>query len=257
MGTYFGGLNYYHEQKNRFRYISRMPGRNSLNNNVISCIVEDKKQNLWIGTNGGLNLYDKQKGLFRAFTTADGLPSNDIKALQVDEERQEVYIGSHAGEFSILHVPSGRIENFMPSDRVTDGRSVYTLTPKGKDELWVSTVRTIKCFDKRSRTFTDFPMIADGKPIELSEIQLFFEDSKQRIWISDKESIHVFRIVGNTLEQVSLLPAGHELEKKKYSVYVSRLTTYSGWEPVTDYTVSMRAREKWCVILRPMVCPTM
>lgn len=215
MGTYFGGLNYYHEQKNRFRYISRMPGRNSLNNNVISCIVEDKKQNLWIGTNGGLNLYDKQKGLFRAFTTADGLPSNDIKALQVDEERQEVYIGSHAGEFSILHVPSGRIENFMPSDRVTDGRSVYTLTPKGKDELWVSTVRTIKCFDKRSRTFTDFPMIADGKPIELSEIQLFFEDSKQRIWISDKESIHVFRIVGNTLEQVSLLPAGHELERKK------------------------------------------
>lgn len=215
LGTYFGGLNYYHEQKNRFRYISRMPGRNSLNNNVISCIVEDKRQNLWIGTNGGLNLYDRQRGLFRSYTVADGLLSNDIKAVQVDEERQEIYIGSHAGGFSILHLSGDRIENFMPSDRVADGRSVYTLTPKGKDELWVSTVTNIKCFDKRSRTFTDCPMKSGGKPMELSEIQLFFVDSRQRIWISDKESLHVFRAEGDTLEQVDLLPSGHGLERKK------------------------------------------
>lgn len=215
LGTYFGGLNYYHEQKNRFRYISRMPGRNSLNNNVISCIVEDKKQNLWIGTNGGLNLYERERGLFHSYTTADGLLSNDIKAVQVDEVRQEVYIGSHAGGFSILHLAGDRIENFMPSASLSEGRSVYTLAPKGKDELWVSTVKTIKCFDKRSRTFADCPMKADGKLMELSEIQLFFVDSERRVWISDKESLHVFRVVGNTLEQVDLLPAGHGLERKK------------------------------------------
>lgn len=215
LGTYFGGLNYYHEQKNRFRSISRMPGRNSLNNNVISCIVEDEKKNLWIGTNGGLNLYEKERGLFHSYTTADGLLSNDIKAVSVDELRQEAYIGSHAGGFSILHVSDGRIENFMPSGKTIDGNSVYTITPKGKDELWVSTVRTVKRFDKRSRKFADCPMRADGKSMELAEIQLFFEDSKQRIWISDKESLHVFRVVENALEQVDLLPAGCGLERKK------------------------------------------
>src|SRR3712207_7359760 len=43
LGTYFGGLNYYHPIRNRFKNIRRIPYKNSLSDNVVSCIVEDKR----------------------------------------------------------------------------------------------------------------------------------------------------------------------------------------------------------------------
>lgn len=59
LGTYWGGLNYYHPLCNRFQHIKHVPFANSISDNVVSCIVEDNAKNLWIGTNGGgLNFYD-------------------------------------------------------------------------------------------------------------------------------------------------------------------------------------------------------
>lgn len=43
LGTYWGGLNYYHSLCNRFQQIKHIPFYNSLSDNVVSCIVEDKR----------------------------------------------------------------------------------------------------------------------------------------------------------------------------------------------------------------------
>ena len=104
VGTYFGGLNYYHPLKSCFQNIRYMSERNSLNDNVITCIIEDKQKGLWIGTNsGGVNHYDKHTNTFTHYTQKDGLRSNDIKAIYIDEIKNLVYIGTHAGGLSILH----------------------------------------------------------------------------------------------------------------------------------------------------------
>ena len=87
IGTYFGGLNYYHPLRQRFHNIRNVPYHNSLNDNVVSCIVEDDERNIWIGTNnGGLNRYDLGKEWFTSYTVADGLLSNDVKVIYVDEQ---------------------------------------------------------------------------------------------------------------------------------------------------------------------------
>lgn len=92
LGTYFGGLNYYHPIRNRFKNIQRIPYKNSLSDNVVSCIVEDKDKNLWIGTNdGGLNLYNTKTQHFTLTPLQEnereiGIGSNNIKAVYVDEE---------------------------------------------------------------------------------------------------------------------------------------------------------------------------
>ena len=65
--------------------------KNSLSDNVVSCIVEDKDKNLWIGTNdGGLNLYNPITQRFTSYTlqedeSARGIGSNNIKAVYVDK----------------------------------------------------------------------------------------------------------------------------------------------------------------------------
>ena len=115
LGTYFGGLNYYHPLRERFRHIRFSPEGNSLNDNVIGCITEDRAGNLWIGTNnGGVNYYDIRSGEYTYYTKEQGLGSNDVKAIYVDEQTGKVYIGTHTGGLNILDRRTGRIESLMP-----------------------------------------------------------------------------------------------------------------------------------------------
>lgn len=54
--------------KNRFRNIKHEPYKNSLSDNVVSCIVEDEHSMLWIGTNdGGLNRYNPLDNSFQYY----------------------------------------------------------------------------------------------------------------------------------------------------------------------------------------------
>ena len=219
LGTYFGGLNYYHPLRNRFQHLCLLPGRNSLNNNVISCITEGGDKRLWIGTNGGVNVYDPGKETFRFYTVRDGLGSNDIKAIYLDENGQSAYIGGHAGGLSVLHIPSGKIETILPPRFTTDEKSVYRIYPKGDKELWVGTLAGLKRFDKQRKTFLPCPRTLEDDQqtgILRSDIQFLFQDSRQRLWIGGKEGFGVFRQTPDgTLENLRFFPSDHLLSKQE------------------------------------------
>jgi signal transduction histidine kinase/ligand-binding sensor domain-containing protein/CheY-like chemotaxis protein len=52
----------------------------------VRCIHEDKKQNVWIGTQGGgLLLFDRKTGNYKRFTSSDGLPANTILRMLEDD----------------------------------------------------------------------------------------------------------------------------------------------------------------------------
>lgn len=230
LGTYFGGLNYYHPLRNRFLHLCQLPGKKSLNNNVISCITEGEDKQLWIGSKGGVNVYNPQRETFRYYTVRDGLKSDDIKAICLDKDRQTAYIGSHAGGLSVLHIPSGRIETIAPSRFTTDEKSVYILSPKGDDELWVGTLDGLKRFDKRTKAFLPYSLPAEREQQSVlrAEVQFFFQDSRQRLWIGGKEGFGIFRQTDdNGLEYVPLLPSDHQLSRQEaFCVYEQNDGTY-------------------------------
>lgn len=112
MGTYWGGLNYYHPLCNRFQHIKHVPFANSISDNVVSCIVEDNAKNLWIGTNGGgLNFYDSASKTYKYYLQNSDLSKEvsfkDIKAVYVDELHDNIYVGTHAGGMIVLNRRTG------------------------------------------------------------------------------------------------------------------------------------------------------
>ena len=197
LGTYFGGLNYYHPIRNRFKNIEHIPFKNSLSDNVASCIVEDKQKNLWIGTNdGGLNLYvpGAQKFIHYALQESqreDGLGSNNIKSVYVDEPRGLVYIGAHAGGLSILHRNSGRMENFNQLNSPLINENVYAILPDGENNLLLGTLSALVHFNPEKRSFTTITQENDGTPINVQKITTLFRDSKKRLWIGGEEGVSV------------------------------------------------------------------
>jgi signal transduction histidine kinase/ligand-binding sensor domain-containing protein/DNA-binding response OmpR family regulator len=84
IGTDGGGVQVFNKQTGKFRGIVHEDKKNSLSDNRINFIQEDRRGNYWIGTMVGLNYYDKGKDQFTVYTTADGLPNNVIFGMLQD-----------------------------------------------------------------------------------------------------------------------------------------------------------------------------
>lgn len=70
--------------------------KNSLSNNTVRVITEDKKGNLWIGTSYGLNKFDPKTETFKSYTTKDGLPNDTIYGIVIDEY-QNIWCSTNYG----------------------------------------------------------------------------------------------------------------------------------------------------------------
>nr|WP_320975454.1 two-component regulator propeller domain-containing protein [Bacteroides intestinalis] len=204
VGTYFGGLNYYHPLKSCFQNIRYMSERNSLNDNVITCIIEDKQKGLWIGTNGGgVNHYNKETNTFTHYTQKEGLGSNDIKTIYIDETKNLVYIGTHAGGISILHRHSKRIETYN-----SNIKHAYSIVPANNGDLWISTLDSIVRFNPHKKTFITYATDQDKKAIKTNHITTIFRDSEQHLWLCGEKGISTYIEIGDELKSILLLPEG-------------------------------------------------
>ncbi len=59
----------------------------SLASNTVTTLFEDSKKRLWVGTENGLCLMNKQKGTFKNYSTQDGLVDNVIMKILEDKNR--------------------------------------------------------------------------------------------------------------------------------------------------------------------------
>lgn len=67
-----------------------------------NAIAGDTSGNVYIGTNGGLIVYNggmpvDSDGSFTLYTTANGLPSNNVKHIAIDTMRQKLILATDAG----------------------------------------------------------------------------------------------------------------------------------------------------------------
>ena len=83
------GLNRLNPKTNTFDvWIHNPKDPNSLGHNLVNSIVEDRdhEEILWIATDGSLNRFDLETGLFINFTEKNGLPNEVLYSLQRDNE---------------------------------------------------------------------------------------------------------------------------------------------------------------------------
>ncbi|MFV0483603.1 MAG: two-component regulator propeller domain-containing protein [Bacteroidales bacterium] len=66
IGTWSGGLSYYHLARNQFRNYSHSINSTSISSNDVSSFAQNSEGSIYVGTEtGGLNYFDKKNGIFR------------------------------------------------------------------------------------------------------------------------------------------------------------------------------------------------
>lgn len=101
IGTY-DGLNKWNKENHLQRkgifvhYRSDPTNPHTISDDQIRCITEDSSGRMWIGTGGGLNLWNPETESFFHFTTKNGLPSNVIYGI-VEDSRGNLWLSTNHG----------------------------------------------------------------------------------------------------------------------------------------------------------------
>ncbi len=127
----FKGLNKFNPVSRKITQYFHDPNvANSLSNSSIEDIkfIKSKGQ-LWVSTQNGLNLYDRETDSFKRYSELDGMLNNDITGV-LDCDAENIWLISPSG-LSKLNVNTARILNYSKPEGLNINSEAYYKSAKG------------------------------------------------------------------------------------------------------------------------------
>jgi ligand-binding sensor domain-containing protein/signal transduction histidine kinase/CheY-like chemotaxis protein len=149
----------------------------------VQAFVRDRAGASWIGTPYGL--LRTAGGVTRRFTTANGLPSNNVRAL-LEDRSGGLWIGTIGG--GLAHLADGQVTTLTAREGLSDV-SVTSLFQDREGSLWVGT-RHGGLNRLRSVAFSS---ISRSQGLPENDVLSVFEDRRGHLWIgTDGGGLTVF-----------------------------------------------------------------
>jgi hypothetical protein len=204
IGTWNGGLNLYHPEKNNFTYYLHNPGnKKSINNNNIFSIFQDSKGNLWIGTiGGGPNLFDYRTKTFKHYmditSVKKGINIKDVNVI-LETKKKNLFISTYSNlllynfdidDFEIKNLNSTNDPDFIEAN-------IKVLFEDSRGKLWIGTEGGLICMDQDTWKTIQYT-IRHGLPN--NSIKGILEDNSGNLWISTTVGLTKF-ISGTTIPE--------------------------------------------------------
>ena len=119
------------------RFEPFVPGSTAFGSGV-RWIHEDRRHDVWIAINRGGLARRRPDGSLRIFTTADGLPSNEVLSVHEDAEGT-LWVGTRGG---LVRIRDGALAAITPANGLPEDAVVGVLTDR-QHRLWASSERGI------------------------------------------------------------------------------------------------------------------
>ncbi|MBC8052664.1 MAG: response regulator [Sphingobacteriaceae bacterium] len=171
---------YSKSEKVKFRNISIA---NGLSQNLVQCILRDKKGFMWFGTRDGLNRYDGYKIITYRYNPDDSgsIGNNNINDI-IEDKNGNLLIGTNKG-INILSPGSSR---FLRYDIPGKSLRVSDLLVDSKGRVWVGTVNAgLLLFNPSTGKYKSFFQ----KEAMANDVHKIFEFSDGIIWVANKAGL--------------------------------------------------------------------
>jgi ligand-binding sensor domain-containing protein/class 3 adenylate cyclase len=188
-GTQKGLQLQYNQSENETKRFVNDPGNPaSLSNNSIQVIKKDRRGNIWVGTEDGLNLLDTNKGTFTRYRNDTKNPNSlsDNFILSIYEDRQSnLWIGTAKG-LNRMNREAGSFQRYIfhPADTGTLFINVVSAVLEDRQgQIWVGCqmVGDIHQLNTANGKFTTY---LNGKGI-----LCFCEDDEGTFWAGGEEGV--------------------------------------------------------------------
>ncbi|WP_338358969.1 two-component regulator propeller domain-containing protein [Yeosuana marina] len=160
-----------------YRYTRDRNKEGSLSNNHINVIFEDSDNNLWIGTNNGVNLFRKNTNDFLAVDVAPIKGGRNYITSFIEDNNKTVWVGTFGG-VKRINKESYLLENISSdSNYILNQSRVLSLFYDESYGVLVGTSQGIKCFNPENGEQKELPEVFYKTPTFL----------KAKIWKTVKE----------------------------------------------------------------------
>jgi len=170
----------------------------SLRKSHIMSLYEDRKGNLWIGTNnGGLSRYDRKKDAFIHYRESSG----DYQGLSqktvtsIFEDRQDnLWIGTY-WRLNNLDRKTGIITQYGndpedPHSLSNDG--INCIFEDSYNNLWIGTSNGLNLMDRATKKFRRFFSSSEPASISGNMVTAITQDGLGRLWIGTSNGLNLF-----------------------------------------------------------------
>lgn len=158
IGGYFAGVNYTHPNSNNFDHYNLSTLKNPSSGHIISDIVEEDDNTLWIATEDyGLACFKRDTGDV-AFIDHGIIKSNNLHSLMIDGD--ELWIGNINGDIDILNIRNKGVKHYNIHDGLDVG-GIYSIFKNNSGDIYVGGVNGLLTFNKTSDSFErimEFPV---------------------------------------------------------------------------------------------------
>lgn len=190
---------YYHDERN--------PG--SLNGNIVYAIFEDSHRRLWIGTIGGLNLYDRARDEFIQCTVGQKDEKIPVNAI-LEDRRHQLWLGTSMGLCRYDY--NRRTSTWFPGQK--DENVIFCMAIDTADNIWVGTFNEgIRKFTQATRVFQNFRNVKGNRQsLSSNKIKSILVDDKNNIWAGTSDrGITVLNDRGEVLRQYDNFPGAEPI----------------------------------------------
>jgi diguanylate cyclase (GGDEF)-like protein len=194
-----GGLTRYDGY--RFTSYKNIPGNvRSLDGDYVRALHVDAQNRLWVGTYGGLHLYQPGSDDFIRLRPDEAgalaVPNSDVRAI-IDDGRGGLWLGTQhglqhldpaTGKFSVMHHDPGRPDS-LGNDKVN------ALARDGAGALWIGTETGLDRLTPGAVAFEHYPLHA-GRPLDPKHeaVRALSVDRAQNLWIGTMAGLEAWKL---------------------------------------------------------------
>ncbi len=206
-----------------------------LSSSIIRCVLQDSRGLLWIGTPGGLNLYDGYT--FKSFrkNSADpnSLRGNFITKL-LEDRFGDIWIGYLRGGVSCYNISTGVFRHYplkLGSDTGHVKAPEVTMLFVGRNTgVWIGTAENgLYKLDKHTGRQLQYNLVDEkGAPLTSARDKMYntvyaaYEDEAGKLWLATAAGLYEFNPLSGTMTPHRRLPMKGETRDREYYLCIGR-----------------------------------
>lgn len=159
---------------------------------IVHCIFEDSKKNIWVGSDRGLSRLNRLSGAFIKYISYDELKGNPARSIRsiAEDKTGNLWAGTNYKGLAVLDPETGKVRHYYsePSNAATlSSNRIHKVVFDQSGILWVGTETGIDVFDPVSGKATrlnNTPANPYGAPTKGRSVREIFIDNDGIYWIA-------------------------------------------------------------------------
>jgi len=169
-------------QQYNFRNYSVQEG---VAHSLVYSIYQDKNGNIWLGTAGGLSMFDGH--VFKNYTTNDGLPTNYIGQVTGDDRGNIWFISGRMATGRLVKYDHHKFTIISTADGLANDEINHIFVDENSN-VWIGTIEGVSVLNRgnshlSSNHPTSYHTIDTAFGLTNNNVKVIIEDSRGCIWL--------------------------------------------------------------------------